>query len=245
MFFVEEVYRYLAEEGRLFDAEGRFRTDLVIGEVDVPAGVRLVIGRRLRRLQAETPPVLTAAAAFGRAFSVELLEALGDVGPDAILDAVEDAERARLIVPAPDPSGEDRFIFAHELIRQTLLAELSLTRRRRLHARVADALERHHAGSIESHAAGIAHHLLEAGRVGEVGRAFRYLVQAGRFAMDGAAFEEALNHYQRASALEAVGEPAERAELLFELGTARRSARQLDAAVDAWRQSLDGYEELG
>ena len=31
-----------------------------------------------------------------------------------------DAERARLIIPAPDPSGEDRFIFAHELIRQTV-----------------------------------------------------------------------------------------------------------------------------
>jgi class 3 adenylate cyclase/tetratricopeptide (TPR) repeat protein len=245
-FFVEEVYRYLAEEGRLFDAEGRFRADLVIGELDVPAGVRLVVGRRLGRLDPRTPLVLTAAAVFGRAFSVELLEAMDDIDldPDALLDAIEDAERARLIVSAPDPSGEDRFIFAHELIRQTLLAEVSLTRRRRLHARVADALERHHAGSPGPQAAAIAHHLLEAGRAADRERAFRYLVEAGRFAMGSAAFEEALHHYQRASSLQGAGEPAERAELLFELGTADASVGQLDAAIVAWRQSLDAYEEL-
>src|SRR5207249_5150292 len=175
-FFLEEVYRYLAEEGRLFDAEGRFRTDLEIGDLDVPAGVRLVVGRRLARLGEDAQRILAAAAVAGRAFSVELLEAMQEADPDALLDAVEGAERARLIVAAPDPSREDRFIFAHELIRQTLLADLSLTRRRRLHARAADAFERHYAGSLDPQAAAIAHHLLRAGSAGDVGRAFRYLV---------------------------------------------------------------------
>jgi len=243
-FFVEEVYRYLAEEGRLFDPEGRFRPDLSIGELDVPAGVRLVVGRRLDRLQAGTKPVLTAAAVVGRAFSVELLEAIVDAAPDSVLDAVEDAERGRLITPSPDASGEDRFVFAHELIRQTLLVDLSLTRRRRLHARVADALERHHAADLGPHSATIAHHLLEAGSAGDPERAYGNLVQAARFAMDSAAFEEALRHYERASALEAACSPAERAGLLFELATARRSAGKWDAAIDAWRGSIAAYTQL-
>ena len=244
-FFVEEVYKHLAEEGRLFDAEGHFRGDLAIGELDVPAGVRLVVGRRLQRLDIGTPPVLTAAAVVGRAFSVELLEAMDDLGPDAVLDAVEDAERARLIVPAPDASGEDRFIFAHELIRQTLLAELSLTRRRRLHARVADALERHYAARLDQQAAAIAYHLVEAAHAGDPRRAFGYLVRAARWAMEGAAFEEAVRHYERAVAIGGDVEPGERAELLFELGVARRSTGRNDTAIDAWRQSLDAYEQLG
>jgi class 3 adenylate cyclase len=244
-FFLGEVYRYLADEGRLFDADGRFRDDVTIGELDVPASVRLVVGRRLGRLDKKTPPVLAAAALVGRAFSVEVLEAMDETDPDVLLDAVEDAERARLIVAAPDPSGEDRFIFAHELIRQSLLAEVSLTRRRRLHARVADALERHYATDLDAQAATIAHHLFEAASAGDTGRAYHHLLQAGRFAMGRAAFEEALRHYERAATMEGAATASEHAELLFELGTARRSAGHWDTAFEAWQESADTYDELG
>ena len=244
-FFLEEVYRHLVEEGRLLDANGRFRSDLAVGELDVPASVRLAVGRRLQRLGEGVRRVLTMAAIAGRAFSVELLEAMEDADPDALLDVIEAAERARLIVPAPDPSGEDRFIFAHELIRQTLLADLSLTRRRRLHARTADALERHYAAHLDQQAASIAYHLLEAETAGDAGRAFDYLVRAGRWAMDGGAFEEALRHFEKASTLQEVAGPAARAALLADLGDARRCAGHWDTAIDAWRQSADVYDEVG
>src|SRR5208282_6895065 len=49
-FFVEEMYRHLIEDGKVFDAAGRFRTDIEIDEIDVPENVRLIIGRRLERL---------------------------------------------------------------------------------------------------------------------------------------------------------------------------------------------------
>lgn len=156
---------------------------------------------------------------------------------------MEDAERARLIVSAPDFSGEDRFIFAHELIRQTLVAELSAPRRRRLHARAADAMERHYGASLDEHAAAIAHHLQQAGAPGD--RILRYLVLAGKWALEGAAFEDALAHYEAASSLQGAAEPAQRAALLFELGTARRNAGHWDTAIYAWRQSLDAYEGVG
>lgn len=244
-FFLGEVYRYLTEEGRLFGPDGRFLDDLTLADLDAPASVRLVVGRRLRRLDPKTPPVLAAAAVVGRAFSVEVLEAMHDADPDVVLDAVEEAARAGLIVAAPDVSGEDRFLFSHELVRQTLHADLSLTRRRRLHARVADALERHYGARPDAQAAAIAHHLLEAGGAGDSGRAFHYLMRAGRFATASAAYEEALTHYERAADLESAGTPSERAELLFELGNARRSAGRWDTAFEPWLQSADAYERLG
>ena len=40
-FFVEEVFQHLSEEGRLFDAEGRWRDDLRVEDLDVPEGIRL------------------------------------------------------------------------------------------------------------------------------------------------------------------------------------------------------------
>jgi predicted ATPase len=72
-FFVEEVYRHLIEEGRVFDAAGQFRTDIEIDESDVPENVRLIIGRRLKRLNAKDMRVLAAAAAIGRNFSFKVL----------------------------------------------------------------------------------------------------------------------------------------------------------------------------
>src|SRR6266581_3784932 len=78
-FFVEEVFQHLSEQGRLLDAEGRWRSDLQVGELDVPEGVRLVISRRLERVSEECRTALTDAAVVGRDFSFELLQKLSDL----------------------------------------------------------------------------------------------------------------------------------------------------------------------
>jgi hypothetical protein len=40
--FVEEVYRQLIEEGKVFDAAGQFRAEIDIAEDEVPENVRLI-----------------------------------------------------------------------------------------------------------------------------------------------------------------------------------------------------------
>src|SRR5207302_1084609 len=101
----------------------------------------LVVGRRLDRLGSEARKALAAGAVVGRGFSFSLLEAITDVDSGRLLDIVEDAEQARVIVPE-EREGEIYYSFAHELIRQTLLASLSMLRRQRMHLAVADAMER-------------------------------------------------------------------------------------------------------
>jgi predicted ATPase len=75
-FFVEEVYRHLIEEGKVFDAAGQFRTDIKVDEIDIPDNVRLIISRRLERLDENEKRALAAAAAIGRSFSFQLLTAI-------------------------------------------------------------------------------------------------------------------------------------------------------------------------
>src|SRR6202023_3141299 len=71
-FFVEEVYRHLVEEGKVFDTAGQFRKDIEIDEIDVPDNVRLIISRRLERLDENEKRALAAAAVIGRSFSFRL-----------------------------------------------------------------------------------------------------------------------------------------------------------------------------
>jgi class 3 adenylate cyclase/tetratricopeptide (TPR) repeat protein len=244
-FFTEEVFKHLAEEGRLFDADGRFRTDLSVDELDVPEGVRLVVTARLRRLGEEGPKVLGGAAVLGRVFSFELLQQLEELPEERLLDLVEEAQRARLIATVEGSDEEDRFIFAHELIRQTVLAELSAPRRRRLHARAADALERAYASALAPQAAAIANHLIEAGPAADPKRTFRALVAAGRHGLDTAAFEEALRHLERAAVRVDAASPAERAELLELRGNAERSAGHWTEAIATWHRAVDANEAVG
>lgn len=242
-FFVEEVFRHLAEEGALLDAEGRFRPDLVIDELEVPENVRLVLGRRLARLSRSAQDVLTAAAVVGRTFSYELLEAVGTLPPEALLDALEEAERARLIV-AVAGDGEARFAFAHDLVRHTLVAGLATLRRRRLHAAVAEAMELAPGRGPHEQAAQLAHHLWEAGTVAESEKVLRYLTLAADEALAAAAFEDARRDLDRALSRVPPGDLRRRADLLVKAGVARRSLGLSEAALAAWYEALALYEEL-
>lgn len=243
-FFVEEVFQHLHEEGKLFDGSGNWRTEVQVGEIDVPEGVRLVLGRRLARLSEGARRALSAAAVIGRNFTYELAEAIDEVGADALLDAVEEAQRAKLLISSEDPL-RPRFSFAHELIRQTLLTGLALPRRQRLHLRIAEAIERVYARDLEPHVPELAHHLYQAGAAADPAKAVGYLSLAAHRAMEGAAFEEAFRSYERALSLQPPDDKQTRADLLVRLGFAQRSLGRTEDAVTSWREALDLYAELG
>lgn len=240
-FFVEEVYRHLREEGSLFDEQGRFRRQLSVDALDVPETVRLTLQRRLDRLGERPGQVLAAAAVIGRDFPVKLLEALREVSPDELVDALDRAERATLVKPSP--GGRSHLTFTHELVRQTLLAGISTVRRQRLHARVADAIERL-ALQPEERAADIAFHLSQAGDAAEPQTALRFQLLAGDQAVAGAAYAEALQSYERGLAIPEA-DLGTRAALLFGRGVARHGVGDWQAAVEDWHAAVDAYERVG
>ncbi|MDA2937954.1 protein kinase, partial [Acidobacteria bacterium AH-259-A15] len=243
-FFVEEVFQHLSEEGKLFDEQGQWKLDLRIEELEVPEGVRLVIGRRLERSSEASRRVLTSASVIGRAFNLELLEALTDIAEDTLLDAIEEAERARLIT-STSSDREVRYAFEHELIRQTLVSNLSLPRRQRMHLRVAEALERVYKDNLDKQASDLAHHLYQAGTAADQEKTVHYLTLAGEQALEAAAAEDALRHFENALSLQEVSDKKERADLLFKRGQAHRSLGQAEEALVDWKEALHIYEKLG
>ena len=138
----------------LLDEHG-LRRDLRLDEVSVPESIRLVLGQRLGRLASSTREVLVAAAVSGRVFASELVGG-GRRWPDQLVDAFDEAERARLITSGTT-AGE--LMFSHELIRQTLLSGVSAIERERLHQQAAGAISRLYSDDLEAHAGELAYHL--------------------------------------------------------------------------------------
>jgi len=249
-FFVEEVFRHLAEEGKLFDSSGKWLHNLNVSQLQVPESVRLVLGRRLNRFAAEVRQILTTAAVIGRTFSLRLLEELenyrADSGrsPDAVLDAVEEAERAHLVVREAD-IRDTRYRFVHELVRQIFAESLSFPRRQRLHLRIAEAIEKVHESRPELEATQLAHHLYHAGAVAPLEKTTQCLIRAARYARAGSAHEEALEHLDRALSLCEDGGGQRVAELMLEKASVLRSLGRSEEAVAAYRKAIDLLETAG
>ena len=243
-FFIEEVYRHLVEEGKVFDAAGQFRTDLEIDEIDVPENVRLIIGRRLERFDEQEKRVLTAAAMIGRGFSFRLLTEVSQVEVDELFTVIEKAQRMGIVVPSAE-GPENPFTFAHELVRQTILAGVSAPRKQQMHAGVADAIERLYPRFVSERAGEITEHLLKAGTFADVRKLVRYLVLAGKNALEAAAFGEAGRSFRSALSYQGAIDPREKADLLASLAMTELSLERWDSAVGDLREVLDIYTNLG
>ena len=89
-FFVGEVVRLLASEGKLTGAGS-------IAELEIPQGVREVIGRRLDRLSEQTNDALRVAAVIGRDFDEELVSRVAKQSQEELMRAAGEAIAERLV----------------------------------------------------------------------------------------------------------------------------------------------------
>ena len=243
-FFVEELYRHLHEEGKIFDSAGQFHTNITIDEIDLPENVRLIIGRRLERLNENEKRALAAAAVIGRSFSFQLLNEISRIDVDELFTVIERAQQMGIIVPSAE--GPERpFTFGHELVRQTLLSAISAPHQQRLHASVADAIERLNPNAVNERAGDIADHLVKAGSFADHRRLVHYLTIVGKGALKAAAFEEAMSSFRRALSHLTEVDVREKADLLASLAIAERGLERWDAAFADLSEALETYITLG
>src|SRR5439155_14993500 len=192
--FVREVVRLLAAEGHLEGEDQAAASDL-----DLPETVREAIVRRMDHLSPGCNDVLAVASAIGREFDLAVLQRVSGIPAHRVSAALEEAVAARVLVElsaAMAPGGSYRF--NHTLLRETISGGLVPRRRRRLHRRIAEALEQLYGDDLDAHLAELAHHYEAAGRGRAGTRAIDYAARAGERAASLLAFEEASSHYERA-----------------------------------------------
>ena len=198
-FFVQELVRHLNESDRSGGV-------LSLTRADVPESVREVLDLRLARLGDACVRLLTVAAVIGVDFELEPLELVSDLQGEDLATALDEARAAHLVLETAQ-GDDERFSFTHALVRRTLLGRLTRAHRRRIHARVAEALE---ASRGEAALLEIAHHLCEAVPAADGDRALDYARRAAEHAMAGLAYAEAVDLFTRARSLLAPEDPRRR-----------------------------------
>ena len=238
-FFVSEIVRLLASEGRLE------RPSTGSWTISIPQSVREVVGRRLDQLSDPSNALLQIASVVGREFALGVVQAVSELDGVAITEAIDEAVAARVV--AETPRTLDRYAFSHALIRETLYEEIPTTRRIGLHRKIGGVLEMLYEKAPEPHLAELAYHFLEAAPGGDVAKAVSYAERAAARAISQLAYEEATKHYRMAlEALElAPADPALRCRLLLESGEANRRAGDIESARSCFFKAADIAKSTG
>ena len=132
--------------------------------------------------------LLRHAAVVGQTFDRTLVE-------EVLGDELDGGSRWEAVAQFVLPEGAEGFRFRHDLVRVTAYEGLSFRRRRDIHRRVGDALERRFAGRELDEAALLSLHFHEAG---SYEKASRYATVAADRAAAGFANVDAAGLYERA-----------------------------------------------
>ena len=223
--FVQEVVRYLAEEGIIEREEGqwRARSDTPV-EMRIPDGLRDVIGKRLSGLSESSNKVLSIAAVIGRDFQMEVLRKVAGMSDDELFGALEEARKMAVIEERTGPGAKVSYRFAHAFFRQTLYEETIAPKRIRLHQQVARALEEIYKKRLEQHASELAEHFSYSSDRADLEKAVSYGEMAARRTTDVYSYGEAARLLEQALKVQEVLDPEDklkRYDLLLALGWAR------------------------
>jgi len=233
--FVQEVIRYLAEEGLIARKEGRWRpTKDTPLEMSIPEGLRDVIGKRLSLLTPECNQLLAVASVIGREFSLETLKAVAGINEDVFVNALKEAVRLS-VLEERSQRGVVHYRFTHAFFRQTLYEEMIAPQRLKLHRQVAHTLETLYTKHLKEHAVELAEHFSHSTDPTDLAKAVSYAEMAAKRATDVYAYGEAVRLLEQALKVQEVLDPedkAKRCDLLLALGDVLILAGEYRGVVD-------------
>ena len=239
-FFIRELVRLLAAQGRFSAGAGGGLPEFP----GLPGTVRDLIDRRITRLSSGCATMLAQASVLGSDIDLELLPAVVGSPLAELLELLEEAEQAGVLVA--DSGAVTRYHFAHPLLREVPYRDLPASARAALHHRVGEIIETKRDDTSER-ASALAHHFYLGSRVCGPEKALQYAGVAGRQALSMLAYEEAAEHFEHALELHARldGRASEHTELLLKLGDARMRAGDWPASTDACQRAAASARRRG
>jgi class 3 adenylate cyclase/predicted ATPase len=193
-FFLEESVRTLVETKVLAGERGNYRLTRPVEITQVPATVQAVLAARIDRLAPEEKHLLQSAAVIGKDMPFSLLHAIADQPEEKLRGGLTRLQAAEFLYETslfPDLE----FTFKHALTHEVTYGSVLQERRRAIHARIVDAIERLYPDRLIEQVDRLAHHAYR----GEMwNKAVAYFHQAGQKAAVRSAYKEAASYFEQA-----------------------------------------------
>ncbi|MFQ5896678.1 MAG: AAA family ATPase [Candidatus Methylomirabilia bacterium] len=193
-FFLEESVRTLVETQVLVGERGAYRLARPVQTIQVPATVQAVLAARIDRLPPEDKRLLQSASVIGEDVPFALLQAVVEMPEEELRRALSRLQTVEFLYETslfPDLE----YTFKHALTYQVAYNSLLQERKKALHAKVVEAIERLYTDRLAEHTEALARHALR-GEVWE--KAVDYLREAGVKANARGALQESLDRLEQA-----------------------------------------------
>ena len=192
-FFIEEVVRSLIDEGAIVVKNQSFEATEKIEDVVIPHSINDVLAARIDRLEEKTRNLVKVASVIGRSFFYRILS--------DVVEAIDDLDRRLAYLKDIQLIRERRrmdeleYLFKHALAQEAAYGSLLLGKRKKLHLKVAGAIEKVFEERLHEFYGMLAYHY---GRGEDEEKAQQYLIKAGEEALRSSASSEALHYYREA-----------------------------------------------
>ncbi len=243
--FVEELTKTVLESGLLEEESDRYSMRGPIPALAIPTTLQDSLMARLDYLN-EAKEIAQIGAIVGREFSYDLITAIAEKPEAEVIVALDRLVQSGMVFRRGVPPNAT-YVFKHALMQDAAYSTLLISRRRRLHRLVLEALETRAGVDQSEKVELLAHHAFQ-GEIWE--KAYTYLRQAGITAMARSANREAAAFLEQA--LTCLGhvpegrEAVERAiDTRFDLRTALQALGDQDRIHDRLREAISLAESLG
>ncbi|HEY3204104.1 MAG TPA: ABC transporter substrate-binding protein [Thermoanaerobaculia bacterium] len=162
-FFTKELIRSLVESGGIAkDDTGAwsFSKEAEISADALPATIQQAVEKRIERLPEELRALLSIASVLGKSFDARDLETLAE-GTKDLDDEIERLIREGILEEERESRG-DRLAFSSGIVRDVLYAALPRRKRRSLHRKYAELVEKRYVGRLDRVYPELVHHYSQA-----------------------------------------------------------------------------------
>lgn len=240
-FFIEEIVRSLIDEGLVRAGDSGFEVSDQIHSVVIPPTINEVLMARIDRLDEESRNLVKIASILGRSFFHRVLAELA-TSVEGLEDKLQYLKQIQ-IIREHMRMDEVEYAFQHALVQEAAYESIPLPKRRQLHLKVAQSIERIFKESFREFYGMLAYHY---GRDDSPEKAEEFLIKAGEEALKSAASNEALHYYQEALGIYRMlrgdaADPAKVAMLEKNIGLALFNRGHYIDAVKHFDEALNHY----
>src|SRR5215831_6910074 len=236
-FFLEESVQTLVETQVLVGERGSYLMGKAMDAWQIPPTAQAILAARVDRLPPDDKRLLQAASIIGKDVPFALLQTIADASEDDLRRALSHLQAAEFLYEAsifPDLE----YTFKHALTHEVAYGSVLQDRRRRLHARIVEAIEALYPERRAEQVERLAHHAVR-GELHE--QAVTYLRQAGLKAAARSAPHDARTYFDQAlSIVQTLPETEPTLQMGFEIRLElRQTLMQLDEVARALERLLE------